>query len=119
MAVDLRGSAVRRYAPPVCLARVSDALRCQCAIQRNGVVVVVSLSGLHYRKVMLQLAFRLCFVRRSTAYTLEKWRCTEKPLHVLLYNVMCVCGHVNTPPPPHAHAGLGLLLHTHFILNSS
>lgn len=57
MAVDLRGSAVRRYAPSACLARVSDVLRCQCATQRNGVVVVVSLSGLHSRKMMLQSLF--------------------------------------------------------------
>lgn len=57
MAVDLRGSAVRRYAPPACLARVSDALRYQCTAQRNGVVVVVSPNGLHSRKVVLQLLF--------------------------------------------------------------
>lgn len=57
MAVDLRGSAVRRYAPPACLARVSDILRCQCATQRNGVVVVVSRNGLHLRKVVLQPLF--------------------------------------------------------------
>ena len=57
MAVDLRGSAVRRYAPPACLARVSDILRCQCATQRNGVVVVVSRNGLHSRKMVLQPLF--------------------------------------------------------------
>lgn len=61
MAVDLRGSAVRRYAPPACLARVSDVLRCQCATQRNGVVVVVSPNGLHSRKVVLQPCFSVVF----------------------------------------------------------
>lgn len=71
MAVDLRGSAVRRYAPPACLARVSDILRCQCATQRNGVVVVVSRNGLHSRKVVSALPQPFGCACRSSAYTYE------------------------------------------------
>lgn len=57
MAVDLRGSAVRRYAPPACLARVSDVLRCQCATETQRRFNGRKSFGLHSRKVVLQPLF--------------------------------------------------------------
>ena len=84
---------------PIPLAtRVSYLLSCQCATQRNGVVVVVSRSAYTLEKWCCNLAFRLCFRSPWSAYTLEKWCCNgdgRRPflrLRVLAGGVcVCVC----------------------------
>ena len=84
---------------PIPLAtRVSYLLSCQCATQRNGVVVVVSRSAYTLEKWCCNLAFRLCFRSPWSAYTLEKWcsngdgRRTFLRLRILAGGVcVCVC----------------------------
>ena len=82
--------------PDPLVVRVSSLLTCQCATQRNGVVVVVSRSAYTLEKWCCNLAFRLCFRSPWSAYTLEKWCCngdgrrTFLRLRVLAGGV-CVC----------------------------
>lgn len=82
--------------PDPLVVRVSSLLTCQCATQRNGVVVVISRSAYTLEKWCCNLAFRLCFRSPWSAYTLEKWCCNgdgRRPflrLRILAGGV-CVC----------------------------
>ena len=79
---------------PIPLAtRVSYLLSCQCATQRNGVVVVVSRSAYTLEKWCCNLAFRLCFRSPWSAYTLEKWCCNGdgRRTFLRLRVLACVC----------------------------
>ena len=77
---------------PIPLAtRVSYLLSCQCATQRNGVVVVVSRSAYTLEKWCCNLAFRLCFRSPWSAYTLEKWCCNGDGRRPFLRLCVCVC----------------------------
>ena len=51
--------------PDPLVVRVSSLLTCQCATQRNGVVVVVSRSAYTLEKWCCNLAFGRVFVRRG------------------------------------------------------
>lgn len=63
-AVDLLGAVVTVMPNPLA-TRVSHLLSCQCATQRNGVVVVVSRSAYTLEKWCCNLAFGRVFVRRG------------------------------------------------------
>ena len=77
--------------PDPLVVRVSSLLTCQCATQRNGVVVVVSRSAYTLEKWCCNLAFRLCFRSPWSAYTLEKWCCNGDGRQAF-FAFVCACG---------------------------
>ena len=78
------------------VVRVSSLLTCQCATQRNGVVVVVSCSAYTLEKWCCNLAFGRVFVRR-VRLTLSKSGVAEPRVCVRVYVCVMPAMRVNAP----------------------